>query len=313
MHPRRAATLNRVVVIGGDGFVGSHVVRALVAAGSRPVVFGPAMDGDRLGDLASRFDRLEGSILAPDALGAVLADAEGVVSCAAHGGPHGLLRAGEADAQAAIAVNVTGLHVLLQAARAARVRRVVWTSSTVVYGPASSYPGPVNEGAAVAPTSLYGLTKAMAEQVSAYHRRAGLDVVALRLPLVLGPGLWYRGAAWGLASLFQQPAALAIDDVVLDLIGVADAAAAMLAVLRHPGPLAPVYNLAGVRARPSELVALIAQRRRGSPTRLDPAPSVPAPSIPLPLIDGARLRADTGFTAPPDLASFVDAMLEGPP
>lgn len=302
--------MTRIVVVGGDGFVGSHVMHALVAAGRRPIVFGPPMDGDRLAAIGGRYDRATGSILSAEALSAVLSGADAVVSCAAHGGAHGLLRAGADDSAAAIEVNVTGLHRLLNAARAARVRRVVWTSSTVVYGPAALYPGMVDEDAAPAPGSLYGLTKAMAEQVSAYHRRAGLDVVALRLPLVLGPGLWYRGAAWGLASLFLQPppAALAIDDGPIDLITASDAAAAILSVLDHPTPLAPVYNLAGIAARPSALTAAIAQRRGGPPTRIDPAPATP-----LPLIDGARLRADTGFTASPDLPSFVAAMLETAP
>ena len=62
-----------------------------------------------------------------------------MVSCAAHGaGKLGLMRSGEAEADATLAVNVLGHRNLLEAAREAGVARVIWTSSTVVYGPADS-------------------------------------------------------------------------------------------------------------------------------------------------------------------------------
>ena len=52
----------RVLVVGGRGFVGSHVVRALIATGARPQLFGPAMAEDRLSDLAGAFDEHEASL-----------------------------------------------------------------------------------------------------------------------------------------------------------------------------------------------------------------------------------------------------------
>ena len=73
-----------VLVVGGRGFVGSHVVRALVATGARPQLFGPAMAEDRLADLAGAFDEHEGSLEARDRLREVLA--------ASQARPRGLLR-----------------------------------------------------------------------------------------------------------------------------------------------------------------------------------------------------------------------------
>ena len=304
-----------VLVVGGRGFVGSHVVRALVTAGARPQLFGPAMADDRLADLAGAFDEHHGSVESRERLGEVLAATRArlVVSCAAHGaGRLGLMRSGEAEADAALAVNVVGHRNLLEAAREAAVARVVWTSSTVVYGPAARYAAErVDETAPTAPVTFYGLTKVLAEEIAAYHvRRHGQSVIGLRLPLVLGPGLWYEGVAAGLMAIFEAartgaPATLAFHDHALDLMHVDDAAAAIVAVLCHPGPLAPVYNLEGFQARASDVIADIRALCPGSEIVLD----VTEPPLLFPLISGARLRADVGFAPRYDRRAFTAALL----
>jgi nucleoside-diphosphate-sugar epimerase len=304
------------MVVGGRGFVGSHVTRALADAGVRPVVFGPPMAEDRLSDIAGRYDEVTGSIEDRARLEAVLKEvrSSAVVSCAAYGaGRLGLMRSGEAEPEAAMAVNVLGFGKLLDAARAAGITRVVWTSSTAVYGPASAYPRePVSEDDPPAPATFYGLTKLLAEQIARYHvRRHGQDIIGLRLPLILGPGLWYQGAAHALAELLEAvrrgvPARIAFHDLPLDLMHVADAAAAVLTVLRHPRPLGPVYNLEGFRARLTGLVREIRRVRPEARIEIEPA----APPMLFPLIDGSRFRLATGFAARHDLAAFVRAMLE---
>lgn len=306
----------RVLVVGGRGFVGAHVVRALAAAGADVHVFGPAMAG-RDEAVAGASGETIGSLEDGAAIARAFAAsrATDLVSCAGHGaGRLGLMRSGEAEADAAMAVNVAGHRRLLEAAAAQGMRRVVWTSSTVVYGPAALYgSGRVDEAAALAPTTVYGLTKLLAEEVSAFQaRRSGLEVVGLRLPLVLGPGLWYEGAAAALSGLFaaarvNAPYRLAFHDRPIDLMHVTDVAEAVATSLLHAGALSGAYNLEGFSARASELVGAVRTARPG----LDLAfADSGEPPLLFPLTSGARLREATGFVARHDRAAFVQAMLE---
>lgn len=308
----------RVLVVGGRGFVGAHLVRSLVGAGADVHVFGPAMDADRSDALPASVGETIGSVTDAEALARALAEsaATEVVSCAGYGaGRLGLMRSGEADRDAAMTVNVLGHARLLEAAQAAGVRRLVWTSSTVVYGPAALYGrGRVDESAAREPDTFYGLTKSLAEDLSAFHARAGrMSVVGLRLPLVLGPGLWYAGAAASLAELLaaageRRAYRLAFHDEPIDLAHVADVADAALSALRHDGPLAHTYNLEGFTARASELVADVRALAPGSEATFENAGP---PALLFPLVSGERFRRDTGFEARHDRAGFVRAMLSG--
>lgn len=187
----------RLLIIGGGGFVGSRVLRAAVARGIACASFGPA-GCDLAADLAiARFtgDAEESGALAA-ALAAFRPDA---VIWAAGYNPtgDGLARTAEADMARAVAVNAGAFAATLAACAASGVARVVQCGSTVIYGPASDYPATrVDEAAPPAPRTAYGLTKLMAEQAAQWAVDAlGLDVVTLRLPLVFGPGRWYAGAA----------------------------------------------------------------------------------------------------------------------
>jgi nucleoside-diphosphate-sugar epimerase len=99
-------------------------------------------------------------------------------------------------------VNVGGTLRLLQAALKHGASRFLYASSTTVYGPAHRYgQDRITEDAALRPMSIYGVTKASAENLGGrIVKGADMTFTALRLPLVYGPDRWYGGA---LAPLYE--------------------------------------------------------------------------------------------------------------
>jgi UDP-glucose 4-epimerase len=304
-----------ILVVGGRGFVGSHVVRTLIARGYRVHVFGPDMAIDLLRDDRSRLNETIGSIEDTATLDAVIAVARpsAVVTCAAYGeGNAGLMRSGEADADRAFAVNVAGFRRLIEVAARHAVRRVVWTSSTVVYGPADAYGDVrVDERSIKAPRTVYGLTKHLAEEVALFlAARHRIDIVGLRLPLVLGPGLWYQGAAAALIALLRaarngEAHTIAFHDMPMDLMHVADTARAVVATLEAATAALPVYNINGFTASAGALVQAIAAQRPG----LRITHEVQPPRMQFPLICDAAFRHAFAFAPHYDLIGLVADML----
>lgn len=300
-----------VLVIGGRGFVGSHIVRALLAAGLVPHLFGPAMDEDLLADCAGRFGETPGSVEDQNTLvGALRATGAGslVTTAAYAAGNQGMMRSGDSDAEKAMAINVEGFRRTLEAARLAGIRRVVWAGSTVVYGPASLYGARrVDEDDARRPTTLYGLTKVLGEDVAQYYRdRYGMDVVGLRMSLLLGPGLWYQGAASAISGVIRNAAPggvhkVAFHDERIDLMHVSDVAHAALLSLLSPRPLDAVYNLNGFTASLSEIIRRV---EAAVPSYRVTHEVLPSP-LTFPLISDARLRRDVGYAPQHDLGDVI--------
>lgn len=305
-----------VLVVGGRGFVGSHVVRRLARAGMRPFLFGPPMEHDLLADLAGSYEERHGDVRDSEAVAEALAwsGARDIVTTVAHSVGHsGLMRSGDAEADSALAVNVGGFRNLLEAALRAGARRVVWTSSTVVYGAADDYPQqPVDEEAPCNPLTFYGLTKQMSEDLARYYRnRHAMDVTGLRLPLVLGPGLWYQGAASAITGLVRaaragRPHCVSFHDEPMDIMHVADVADAALAALLRRDRAAAIYNINGFCARLSDIVGEL-EHRLGT---LDLAVEMVPPALSFPLISDARFRQTYAFKPGHGLGELLDSLIE---
>jgi len=204
----------RILVLGGDGFIGSRVVSALAASGwAKPVAAGRASRPARPGSERIRLDATDA-----DALKRALETVEGVVDCVAGAGMTATARN-----LAASGVDIPVVHL----------------SSMAVYGSAE---GTLTEDAPLlADLGPYSQAKAEAEAMAASHRRA----VILRPGCVYGPG----SAQWSgrIARLLK---ARRIGDLgaggdgCSNLVHVDDVAAAALAALRVPAAAGRAYNLA---------------------------------------------------------------------
>ena len=180
------------LVTGAGGFIGSHLVGELLAAGWRVVGldnFDPFYDRSikekRLSDLTARpgFEFHETDIRDSTGVQRLLAGVDVVLHLAARPG----VRASISDPLEYVSVNVQGTVSVLEAARAAGVRQFVYASSSSVYGPDASLP--FKEQSPVGPLSPYSASKLAGEQFcSVYSRLHDFRVAILRLFTVYGPG-----------------------------------------------------------------------------------------------------------------------------
>ena len=174
----------QVLVTGGAGFIGSHIVEELLGRGERVRVLDNFSSGKRenLENLPGELEILEGDLRDKEAVQAALEGVELVFHLAAFVSvPQSMT-----DPETCFAVNTVGTVSLLEAARKAGVRKVVLSSSTAVYGDTDSFP--TNEETALCPLSPYALSKQVNELYGRLYTQAfGLPVAALRYFNVYGP------------------------------------------------------------------------------------------------------------------------------
>lgn len=173
----------RALVTGGTGFVGSHIARALVAAGHDVCVLHRSTSKlDALKGLD--YESALGDITNADTLRRACAGCDWVFHAAA------VADYWRSDVNRMFDANVEGTRRVLDAARAADVRRVVFTSSAAAVGMrADGQPASEADAFNLPPGRFpYGYSKALAEQVIARAVQAGQDVVIVNPVVVMGPG-----------------------------------------------------------------------------------------------------------------------------
>jgi UDP-glucose 4-epimerase len=171
----------RALVTGGAGFIGSNLVDALVADGADVVVLDDLSTG-RAEHLHPAAGLVEGDVADPAVVARAAAGCEVVFHQAAH---RAVLRSVERPLETDRA-NVGGTLAVLVAARDAGARRVVYASSSSVYGGAEQLPTP--EGAPLSPRSPYAVSKLAGEHYCrVFWELFGLQTVALRYFNVYGP------------------------------------------------------------------------------------------------------------------------------
>ncbi|HEY0444516.1 MAG TPA: NAD-dependent epimerase/dehydratase family protein [Candidatus Limnocylindrales bacterium] len=181
----------RVVVTGGAGFVGHHLVAALVSGGARVLVIDDLSTGraDRLPPDVEleRLDIVTGDLGAP-----MRAWRPSLIY---HLAAQASVPASEAFPERDLQVNGVGTLRIVAAARASGVGRIVFTSSGgAVYGDTGT---PATERSPARPTSVYGIHKLLAEQ---YLSRSGIATAIARPSNIYGPGQDARGEGAVVAS-----------------------------------------------------------------------------------------------------------------
>lgn len=172
------------LVTGGAGFIGSHVVDRLLAEGWRVRVLDNLATGrrDNLAPALPRIEFIEGDLLDERCLQRAVTGVEVVFHLAALGSVTRSMQNPVATNEA----NVTGTLRLLEAARALAVRRVVYSSSSSVYGENPELPRVETQKAQ--PVSPYAVSKLAAEHYCrVFTRQFQLETVILRYFNVFGP------------------------------------------------------------------------------------------------------------------------------
>jgi UDP-glucose 4-epimerase len=177
-------TTMEILVTGGAGFIGSNLVRSLVAQGDRVEVFDDLSTGSRgnLSDVDGGAKLTVGDVRDAGAIARAVAGKEVVYHLAALPS----VARSVADPATSHAVNVDGTLNVLEAARSSGVRRVVLASSSSVYGDTPTLPK--HEEMPVSPRSPYAASKLAAEgYCRSYAHAYGLETVSLRFFNVFGP------------------------------------------------------------------------------------------------------------------------------
>lgn len=183
----------RVLVTGGAGVVGSHIVDRAVEAGAREVVVYDRLTRGRLENLRAALDTGAVSFVEGDIrdVGSV-ADAMRDIDVVFHQAAIRITQCAE-EPRLALEVMADGTFNILEAAVTAGVRKVVAASSAAVYGAAETFPTPETHHP-FGNTTLYGAIKAFNEALlRSYHDMYRLDYVALRYFNVYGPRMDIHG------------------------------------------------------------------------------------------------------------------------
>jgi UDP-glucose 4-epimerase len=198
----------RVVVTGGAGFMGSHLVERLVELGYEVTVLDNLSSGrvENLSRVMGRVELVVGDVKDFETCLRVLRGAEVVYHFAAN--PE--VRVSVTDPEVHFRENVVATFNIAEASRrAGSVRTLVFASSSTVYGDASRLPTP--EDCELRPVSVYGASKAAAELIlHSYSHLYGIRVVALRYANVVGPRLRHGVIYDFLVKLSRNPEVLEV-------------------------------------------------------------------------------------------------------
>jgi UDP-glucose 4-epimerase len=236
----------RILVTGGAGFIGSHLVDRLVSEGYGVRVVDNLSSG-RVENLRRHIDS--------NAIKFVIADLKDPqtalrsvedVDVVFHFAANPEVRVSSIDPRVHFNENIVATFNLLEAMRRKGVKEIVFASSSSVYGEPDSIP--VGEDAPLRPVSVYGASKASCESlIHAYTRLYGLRAVVLRYANIVGPRMRH-GVVWDfIVKLRGNPVKLEVlgdGSQVRSYMHVSDAVEATITAWTRGGGGYQIYNVA---------------------------------------------------------------------
>lgn len=307
---------NRVLVIGGAGFIGSHVVDELTKEDVKEIiVYDNFCRGTKenlhvaLRDPRVRIYEIGGDVCQTDILDSAMKETDLVFHLAALW----LLQCYDYP-RAAFDVNIRGTFNVLEACVKHRVKRFVYSSSASVYGDALEIP--MTEDHPFNNKTFYGATKIAGEQMCrAFHHRYGLSYVGLRYMNVYGSRQDYKGAYIAVIMKILDRLDQGLPPVVYgdgsqayDFIYVSDCASANLCAAKAD-TVDTFYNVGrGVQTTIKELAELILEIT-GSDLRIEYEPSGQT-FVTNRIGSTERAKTDLGFEAKLDLRDGIKRLIE---
>lgn len=300
----------RILVTGGAGYIGSHVVLALLEAGHEPITLDNLSKGHEEAVLGGKF--IQADITDGGAVQQIL-DREGI-EAVIHLAAESLVGESVVHPEKYFRTNIYGSMTLLEAMRAGGVRYLVFSSTAAVYGEPERIPIP--EDHPTAPTNPYGFTKLTVEQMMAWYERAhGLRYVSLRyfnaagsepegrigedhkpethlIPVVLQAALGLRPEVEIFGMDYPTPDGTCIRDYI-HVMDLAEAHVLALKALMEGAP-SGIYNLGNGQGYSNQEVIAAARRVTG---RKIPARSGPRrPGDPAVLVASSdRIQRELGW------------------
>jgi UDP-glucose 4-epimerase len=180
-------TKNKILVTGGAGFIGSHLVDRLIEKGNSITIFDNLSSGkiEYIKDHLENpdFILIKGDLLDQDAIEGACKDVDLVFHVAAN--PD--VKLGASDTKIHFDQNILATYNLLEAMRKNNVKKIAFTSTSTIYGEACIIPTPENYGPLI-PISLYGASKLACEAlITSYSHTFDMQAWIFRFANIVGP------------------------------------------------------------------------------------------------------------------------------
>lgn len=307
----------RILVTGGLGVNGSWVTRKLLERGHQPVVLENRPDFSLTREIEGQFPVVTGDVTD---LGSVVQPlmehkVQRIVHMAAL-----MPDQAQDDPARGFHVNAAGAVNVFEAARAAGVERVIFTSSKAAYGEVSGEHGhpsyvPLNETDPCDPVMVYDVCKVAAEGMGRnYQSRYGIQFAALRFGTIFGPGKLVRHGSVSLLSQLVENAVAGVPSRVDrggdqrdDMIYVGDVAEAIVLAVLADRLTYPVYNIGrGIGSTLHDFADAVRENVPGARIRIGPGLDFLQRGVnTYSVFDISRAREDLGYTPRFSLADGV--------